>query len=727
MPAKETFEHLLDTLMNVKRSGSNGNYTARCPGHDDKANSLSLTYKDGNILLKCFAGCELQEILEPLNIKSSELFTTSKIPPSSKPPVKTGSNHWNLVDRSGKVIATHYRTDFDDGSKQIWWKRNGISGLDGVKTSNLPLYGLQWLTPDTADCFIVEGEKAADSLHNIHLSVMGTVCGANVIPSIDTLQFLSELKGNIYLWPDNDDIGYKHMDGIAAILMSLGCNVFMINWVDAPLKGDAVDFLLTGGDIKSLINAALPYIPDDQPPISVAVDDPHEYNTTDTGNAERFVRDHRSNVHFCPERGRWMIWNGKFWEWDNKNNTRVLGLSKDTVRNMYNEAAKINDNDKRVSFVKFIGATESESRRRAMINLAVPEKGIVIAAGDTDTNNWLINCNNGTIDLKTGVLKPHNKSDLNTNLIDINFDPYAACPLWMDFLNVITSGDDDLQAYLQKAVGYSMTGDIREQCLFFLYGRGQNGKSTFINTILYILGPYAHQADMDIFMMRDKHVNGPKEGLANLQGRRFVAATELEEGRKLATATVKMVTGGEMITADRKHEHYISFWPTHKIWLSGNHKPRISDTTDSIWRRLKLIPFTNKIESPDEYLSEKLKKESVGILSWAVLGCQLWLIDGLKNSESITSATSVYRDDQDEIGEFVKEMCVINSVCKIYTAELYKDYIEWSNKNNINPLGLRRFNGKVEEKGFVKNRGTGNKLEWHGLGLKTLFQEGFDV
>ncbi|MFO7731858.1 MAG: phage/plasmid primase, P4 family [Spirochaetia bacterium] len=206
-----------------------------------------------------------------------------------------------------------------------------------------------------------------------------------------------------------------------------------------------------------------------------------------------------------------------------------------------------------------------------------------------------------------------------------------------------------------------------------------------------------------------------------LKGKRFVAATELEEGQKLATAVVKQVTGGEKITADRKHEHEISFWPTHKLWFSGNHKPRISDTTESIWRRVKLIPFNYKIPSQSinsDLVQLFVNEEAPGILAWAVLGCLEWQNVGLITPGIINDATTKYRSDEDKLSDFILECCVIEPIAKCYTSNLYKEYQEWCNTNGEKPFGKQRFNERIQEKGFLKGRGSYNKPEWSGLGIK---------
>ncbi len=242
-------------------------------------------------------------------------------------------------------------------------------------------------------------------------------------------------------------------------------------------------------------------------------DQPAHFNLTDYGNAERLVSQYGSNIRYCYERKRWLVWTGKVWEWDT--GARITALAKLTVRTIYNEAANEPDEKRRKELAIQAKGSESDHRINAMINLAQSEPGIPVKAMELDTNPWLLNCLNGTIDLETGQLLPHRKEDLLTIVVPVEFHPDAQCQRWLSFLDRITGGNSELAGYLQRAVGYTLTGETKEQCLFFIYGLGNNGKSTCTTTIRKCLGEYAGYANSDLFLLKDKNWGGPKESLAN--------------------------------------------------------------------------------------------------------------------------------------------------------------------------------------------------------------------
>ncbi|GAH44402.1 unnamed protein product, partial [marine sediment metagenome] len=348
------------------------------------------------------------------------------------------------------------------------------------------------------------------------------------------------------------------------------------------------------------------------------------FNLTDTGNAERLIERYGDILHYSEARKKWLIWNGKVWQWNY--GAKIMALSKKTVRAIYAEAANKADDEERKAILKHAVGSEKKDRRAAMVDLAISEPNITVELDELDSDPWLFCCKNGTIDLKTGKLLPHKKEDLITKMSPVEYSPDAECPLWQKFLARITGNDDELQNYLQRAAGYSMCGDTRAQVLFFLYGAGNNGKSTFLNTISKIIAGYSHKAPMDIFATRGKYTESHNESLANLQGKRFVYAGEVEEGRQLRLNLIKDITGGEPIRADRKYEHEVEFQPTFKLWLYGNHKPFVVDNTIATWRRLREIPFTVVIpdDEIDQELPKKLEAEQSGILAWMVQGCLDW-------------------------------------------------------------------------------------------------------
>jgi putative DNA primase/helicase len=443
------------------------------------------------------------------------------------------------------------------------------------------------------------------------------------------------------------------------------------------------------------------------------------FNFTDLGNAERLVNRYGGILHYCYERKRWLVWNGKVWEWDAGN--KVAALSKLAVRNIYHEAGDEPDEKKRKEIASHATKSESDPRLTGMINLAQSEHDIPVKVTDLDTNYWLFNCLNGTIDLRSGRLLPHRKEDLITVLVPLDYNPNARCDIWMNFLERVTGNNNELIIYLQRAVGYSLTGDTRSQTMFFLYGLGSNGKSTFITTVRKLTGGYGAKANTSLFMAKDKNSGGPSEDLANLQGKRFVMASEIEDGRRLAVVLIKEMTGGEVIRADRKYEHEVEFQPVHKIWLVGNHKPIITDTTLSIWRRVKLIPFTvtigNKEINPD--LPSKLEAELPGILAWAVRGCLEWQKYGLQEPKEVANATSDYRHEQDILGDFIDDYCLIKPAAAVSKHELKEAYEEWCNGTGTQPASQKTFRARLVERGITEGK-SGSTRYWKGITLTSL-------
>ncbi|MBA7637602.1 hypothetical protein ES703_45248 [subsurface metagenome] len=440
------------------------------------------------------------------------------------------------------------------------------------------------------------------------------------------------------------------------------------------------------------------------------------------------IRRHGENIRYSEERKRWLVWNGKVWEWDF--GAKVMALAKETVRNILREAADEKDDEKRKELIKHAVRSESDRRLTAMISLAQSELGVPMKGNELNTNPWFFNCLNGTVDLRTSELLPHSREDLITIMSPFSYDPHAPCELWLKFLDRVTGGSAELAQYLQRAVGYSLTGDMRAQVMFFLYGLGNNGKSTFIATIRKIMAGYGATAPVDMFLAKDKTARGPKEDLANLQGKRFIAASEVEVGRKLAVVVIKEMTGGEAIRADRKYEHEVEFQPTHKLWIGGNHKPVIADTSLAIWRRVKLIPFTVTIpdDEIDENLPLKLEAELSGILVWAVQGCLAWLRWGLKEPWEVTAATLAYRQEEDILAEYIQDCCVLKVTATVAKAGLYENYKQWCENTGYQPIAQKTLRARLMERGITEGK-SGSIRYWRGICLSEgqVGQEGQQV
>lgn len=443
---------------------------------------------------------------------------------------------------------------------------------------------------------------------------------------------------------------------------------------------------------------------------------------TDFGNAERLISKFGNILRYSYERKSWLIWKGTHWQWDMVGD--IEKYAKLTVRSIYAEAEKEDDADARKLIIAHASKSESGARINAMIDLAKSEHGIPVCVSALDANPWYFNVSNGTIDVRTGELHEHKQEDLITVLVPLDYDPEALCPTWLQFLEKVTNNDTELTQYLKTIVGYSLTGDISQQVLFFLYGLGSNGKSTFITTIRKLMGSYGERTNTDLFLTKDKGNSGPREGLANLKGKRFVAASEIEDGRRLAVSLIKDLTGGETIKADRKYEHEFEYTPSFKIWLTGNHKPVITDSTLSTWRRMKLIPFTVTINpsEADVNLPQKLEKELPGILNWAIEGCQSWIEYGLPEPPVVKNATAIYRHDSDILSDFIEDSCLILPSGTVAKHNLRKAYEEWANKTGNVPIPPRAFTDRIREKGMTERK-SGSVRYWNGITLAADKQE----
>jgi putative DNA primase/helicase len=364
--------------------------------------------------------------------------------------------------------------------------------------------------------------------------------------------------------------------------------------------------------------------------------------------------------------------------------------------------------------------SEAAPRINAMLDLARSEPGIPVLPVDLDRDMWLFNCANGTLDLRTGELRQPRREDLLTKLSPTEYQPDAPCPNWLAFLDAIFQGDEYLILFMQRLLGYCLTGDVREQILPILWGGGANGKSTLVNAVLTTMGPdYAMKAPPDLLMesRSDRH---PTE-LANLFGKRLVVASETHQGRRLNEALVKDITGGEPIRARRMREDFWEFSPTHKVFLLTNHRPEVRGTDEGIWRRLRLVPFEVTFWNPDDpnnvgkvlppelcqdkALGDKLTAEAPGILAWMVSGCLGWRAEGLTLPEKVSAATTEYRQAEDILAQYIAECCLIGSAMKCKASDIYASYKRWSEAmGETEQLSSKRFGEAMSERGFKRKK-----------------------
>jgi putative DNA primase/helicase len=434
---------------------------------------------------------------------------------------------------------------------------------------------------------------------------------------------------------------------------------------------------------------------------------------TDAGNATRFLGLHGANVRYCHDFKKWLVWKDGIWQIDKTQ--QVFRLGELTVRSMYHQAGDTEGPKERKALASWAMRCETETRINGMLNIAKARPGVPIEPSQLDSNPWLFTIQSGTIDLKTGVCRSHDKGDHITRQSNVTYDPEARAPRWIAFLERIIP-NPEVRTFLQKAVGYSLTGETSEQCMFFLFGLGANGKSTFLDVIHALMGEYSMSTPTSTLTVKQN--DAIPNDIARLKGVRFVSAVETDDGKRLAESVLKQLTGDKRISARFMRGEWFDFQPILKLWLATNHKPQVRGTDEGIWRRIRLIPFTVSIppEEQERNLAELLIAEELpGILNWALEGLRLWLAEGLGTPPAVMAATQEYRQEQDALNSFFEECCIAETGAQITAKELYTRYTSWCEENGERAESQRKFGQRLAERGFTKRKSS--VILWLGLRL----------
>ncbi len=337
---------------------------------------------------------------------------------------------------------------------------------------------------------------------------------------------------------------------------------------------------------------------------------------------------------------------------------------------------------------------------------------IADAGRDWDGDPWVLGAPNGVIDLRTGQLREGRRDDRITMSAGVPYDPRAVCPRWEQFIREIFNHDEELVTFVQRAAGYSLTGDTSEQCLFLCHGTGANGKSTFLRTLAAVLGDYGHSMPFSTVELHQRAAI-PND-LAALVGRRFVTASETNDGTRLNESRIKALTGEDAISARFLHAEFFTFVPVAKFWLAVNHKPVVRDDSYAFWRRIRLIPFLQTFPG-DKTLAAALRAEGKGILSWAVRGCLEWQQEGLPTPAAVSEATAAYQVESDPLQAFLDEAIERAPDCETAAADLYDAYRRWAEQHGLTErerLTATAFGRKLGER-FEFRRVNGRKLYQH--------------
>ncbi len=727
--AESPLERILARLAEGVKPCSNG-FMARCPCHEDRQASLSIqTGEDGRVLLHCFAGCDTRDIVHSLELTMGDLFLSreSAVKPSPDRLYRTEEmadwpwtqNLYVYTDPFGTPLYLVLKVLKGKKKSFVQYRAAGMGqwrkGLGDVAPT---LYRLPELTEALRSgrtIYIPEGEKDVENLRKLGLEATCNSGGAGKWRE----GYSKILAGaDVVVLPDNDEPGRKHALSIAESLCRAGSRVRLIDLPGLPEKGDVSDWFKAGWtrtDLERLVEESQPWRP--AAPLPEQVRGPEEH-LSDLGNTRRLVRRHGHELRYCHPWAKWLVWDGTRWRPDDT--AEVMRRAKETVSSLYEEAARSPDDEARRRLGAHALKSESEARLRSMISLAASEIPIPILPDELDRDPMRLNCLNGTLNLTTGRILAHRQEDLITKRVLVAYDPEAVCPNWLSLLRRAMGNNDELISFLQRAVGYALTGDIREQCFFILYGTGSNGKSTFLNTLCNLLGDYSVQAPADTFLAR--RGEAIPNDVARLRGARFVAASEVEEGRRLSEVLVKQLTGGDRIAARFLHQDYFEFQPQFKLFMAVNHKPIVRGTDHAIWRRIRLIPWTVTIppEEQDRQLASKLLQELPGILTWAVRGCLAWQREGISPPSDVREATADYQVEMDPLTDFLAARCELSPHVRSTAHELFGAYTQWCETNGEPSLSQKGFGMKLTERGLERRRGAGGAHSWIGIGLRPI-------
>ncbi len=713
---------LLERLEGVRSSDTG--WSALCPAHDDQRQSLSIAQSDGKLLIKCHAGagCPAESIVAAMGLTMSDLFlgrgSTMNIVATYDYQDEDGILLFQVV----RLDPKDFRCRRPDGSGGWVWKMTGIRRL---------LYRLPDLLarPDEPT-YIVEGEKDADRLHALGLLATCSPHGAGKWRQT----YRPSLEGrHVIIIPDNDQEGRDHAQDVARSIHGVAASTRVLTLPGLPEKGDVSTWLDSGhtvSEIELLVEQAPEWVPpepqlSDQPAGGQIVFEGRA--TTDMANGRRFAVLNRDKARYVKGWG-WMVYTGRHWERDE---LAAMVLARAVVQSIYAEAAQLSSEKARVARGRHAFSTESLRWRKAMLESARSEPEMKATLEDFDGDGWLFNCANGTLDLRTGALRPHAASDMLTKLSPISFDGDADLGHWRWHIEYFLP-NPDVRRYVQRQLGRSLVGAHLSDDFPIWYGEGANGRSTMARALQHILGDYCQQAAPRL-LLASNHERHPTE-LAELYGKRLVFSIEIDEGARLAEALVKQLSGGDRVRAHFMRQDNFEFAPTWTLVMVVNNKPVIRTGGHSTWRRIKLVPWTVIIPDAEQRAQEEVIAELVedgpAVLRWLHEGLMDWQADPHWCPDEVRGATASYRAEQDPLKDWVAACCFLGAEAWASAKALRASYETWGSESGIGPKAL--VSGAKWGRG-LRSRGCKPHVQrdagkltrgWLGIGLLSLELEG---
>lgn len=755
-PIASLLEKLTRMGLDPKETGP-GQWEARCPAHEGKRRNLSVKENsDGTLLLHCHRrdesgapSCAVPAVMRALGLTLRDLFpatpgrTKSKDKAKSKPfPTPEAaiaalsrrlgppSSFWRYqATDAGHTyeVMRVYRFDASDGTKTYRpLHASGDGWYLGDPEGLWPLYHLPEVQ-SASKVVVVEGEKSAELVTQLGLVATTSPHGASSAP---TKTDWSPLKGkDVCIVPDNDPPGEGYALAVAAHLVALDPPA-RVKIVRLPLtvKGDDVEQWIRDSvpdswdltdcrvEIEKLWAQAPAWVPPHDPPPRKT----EPPNLTEWGNAKRIIAANGRVIRFVYRMDRWMVFDKGLWAPDETG--LLMRMAKQLPKQVASEASASWDEITRKACLQWALQCERKKILQASIDLAWSEPGIGVMPDAFDKEPFLINTPSGSVDLTSSTLSESRPEHMMSKITSVPFAANRDAPLWRKTLLEVFDGDEDLIAYLQRSLGYSLTADTSEHCMFMCYGSGRNGKNTILDTVRSVIGDYATVADPRVFLSSGQ--GDHPAGLADLVGRRLVMTSEVDDGQALAEGLVKRVTGDKSLKTRFMHQNFFEFDVTFKLWMLVNDKPKISKQEEGIWSRIRIIPFNVFIpaEKRIKGLSQRLiTEEGPGILAWLVEGVRDWAKQGLNEPQSVVSATRDYREEQDTVADWLNETCV----CHIHSPEdltegrcrmehgprgparvradaLYELYTRWAARSGVRELMTKKKLGdQLSRKGYT--------------------------
>lgn len=683
---------LSDIARDLGAKPVNGGYIAHCICHDDAKESMTISEgDDGKILFCCQTGCDqdqlYREASERWDLKKKRKHYQSKRTPAQESSIVAAYDYtWadgTLVFQCCRMEPKDFRQRRPVNGQWEW-------NLKGI--AKFPLYRL----PEVAraeQVFLVEGEKDANNVAALGLAATTNFGGAAKWRPEYTEQLADK---HVVMLPDNDTAGEKHVMKVAPELAKVCKSIKVIRLPGLPAKGDVSDWLKAGGNAEKLLALAA-----DAP--EYKAEEAFTIKGTEFAAADYFVKLLKGRLVYTEERG-FMVWTGNRWE---PSDAQAEAMAQNALMQLQYEDYTL--------------AKDMQTARGVSNIIRLVKPRTLGRLEEFDSHPDLLNTMSGVIDLRTGAIREHHPELRCSRITHANahYDITAKAPTWESFLLRIMDGDTDMVDYLRRAAGYSLTGHVNEQVLFFCHGSGSNGKSVFIETLQKLLNQYACVLNKNALMDSVKQSGIPND-IARLSNTRYVAVSEVSQGEWLDEGRVKDLTGDDVITARFMRREFFDFHPQFKLWARGNHKPEIKGNDYGIWRRIHLIPFMVRFadEEKDRQLKYKLEAELDGILAWAVRGCFEWREMGLQPPHKVRSAIEEYKSEMDVVGQFITDCCELSHIYSIHAGDLYKAYKDWCDFTGHRAMSMIRFGRSLTQRPGIA-RDASNYVSYSGIQLKS--------